>query len=335
MPSFCRHNRLLQNCPICAREQHVELRPVVSPGGQGTGQQRTGASRPNAGRGAGSPRTRAAAGRSATGVRVRQLTRGGDDGYRSSLVPGLKSSADAQRLAEELAFGAARLAVLEHHPPGLYAEVADRSGDREERTWLAFLIACLGPLDGEQPFAAISRVRTSWSSAALPDLAEAEVGPRGALWAGGGARTLEAYRSWAARSGSQASAFTGESDWTPERRFARALERLALPRFPRGARFDLLTTLGRLGLYEMRAGALALGGTDEVTLAAKRVLGIGDPLLLERRAAELASACELPLEALDVGLYNWGQGTRAMLGMDASVQADPVARETARAALGL
>ena len=34
MPSFCRHNRLLQNCPICAREQQIELRPVVSPGGQ-------------------------------------------------------------------------------------------------------------------------------------------------------------------------------------------------------------------------------------------------------------------------------------------------------------
>ena len=36
MPTFCRHNRLVQNCPICAREQDVEMRPVVSPGGQST-----------------------------------------------------------------------------------------------------------------------------------------------------------------------------------------------------------------------------------------------------------------------------------------------------------
>ncbi|MDQ2894340.1 MAG: hypothetical protein M3Y09_01630, partial [Actinomycetota bacterium] len=32
MPSFCRHNHLVQNCPICSREQHVELRPVVTGG---------------------------------------------------------------------------------------------------------------------------------------------------------------------------------------------------------------------------------------------------------------------------------------------------------------
>ena len=30
VPSFCRHNRLIQNCPICSREQAIELRPVVS-----------------------------------------------------------------------------------------------------------------------------------------------------------------------------------------------------------------------------------------------------------------------------------------------------------------
>ncbi len=30
MPTFCRHNRLVQNCTICAREQNFEARPVVS-----------------------------------------------------------------------------------------------------------------------------------------------------------------------------------------------------------------------------------------------------------------------------------------------------------------
>ncbi len=33
MPTFCRHNHLIQNCPICSREQNVELRPIVSPSG--------------------------------------------------------------------------------------------------------------------------------------------------------------------------------------------------------------------------------------------------------------------------------------------------------------
>ena len=30
MPSFCRHNRLVQNCTICSREQAVEARPMLS-----------------------------------------------------------------------------------------------------------------------------------------------------------------------------------------------------------------------------------------------------------------------------------------------------------------
>ena len=178
-----------------------------------------------------------------------------------------------------------RLERLAADPPGLYAEVADPAGDLEERTWLAFQIAYLGPLDGDEPFAAIEQARTTWASGEPPDLEGVPTGPRTAYEPGAGPRTIDAYRAWAQRSGSQAAAFAGEAAWTPERRFARAFERLALPGLDRGARFDLLATLGRLGVYELRAGALGFGGNDTVTLAAKRVLGIGDPLLLERRAA--------------------------------------------------
>jgi hypothetical protein len=46
------------------------------------------------------------------------------DGYRNELVPGLKATADAERLADELAFAAARLAELVADPPSLYAEIA-------------------------------------------------------------------------------------------------------------------------------------------------------------------------------------------------------------------
>jgi hypothetical protein len=266
---------------------------------------------------------------------VRRLTRGAEDGYRSPLVPGLRSGTDAARLADELAFAATRLAVLESDPPGLYAEVADVGQPLEGRTWLAFLIAYLGPLDGDDPFAGVRQARTTWESGefAVPD--DVALGPRGANESSRGGRTIEAYRAWADRAGSQAAAFTGESSWTAERRFARVYERLALPGFDRGARFDLLTTLGRLGVYELRAQALGLGGGDSVTLAAKRLLGIGDALLLERRAAELAAACELPLEALDLGFYNWERGSRATMGLAPDAEPDDAVVAAARAGLGL
>ena len=148
-------------------------------------------------------------------------------------------------------------------------------------------------------------------------------------------RAIDAYRAWASRAGSQAAAFSGESAWTPERRFARVFERLSLPGFHRDARFDLLVTLGRLGVYDLRPGSLQFGGDNEVTLAAKRALGIGDTMLLERRAAELASACGLPLEALDVGLYNWERGTRSTLGTGADAEPDPDALQAVRDALGV
>ncbi len=326
MPTFCRHNRLVQNCPICSREQSVEMRPVVSSGAPRVSEPRPRRS-PAAQRSGG-------ASRAGAGVRVSRLARGVDDGYHSRLIPGVKSSVDAERLADELAFGALRLDRLEDDPPGLYAEVA-APGEIEERTWLAFLIAYLGPLDGAEPFASIERARTSWASGAEPDLAEIETGPRTAHDPARGTRTIDAYRAWARRSGSQAAAFTGEVAWSPERRFARVFERLALPGLHRDARYDLLVTLGRLGVYELRAGSLQFGGDNEVTVAAKRALGIGDSLLLERRAAALATECGLELEALDVGLHNWGRGNRATLGLEPDAEPDAAIVATIRATLGL
>jgi hypothetical protein len=263
------------------------------------------------------------------------VARAGDDGYRSELVPGLKSSADATRLAQELAFAAGRLRGLAEEPPGLYAEVADPSLDIEERTWLAFLIAYLSPLEADDPFASVREARTSWASGTQPQLETIATGPRTAHDRARGTRTLEAYRGWARRAGSQAAAFGGDAGWSAERRFARAYERLALPGLHRDARFELLVSLGTLGLYELRAGTLALGAGDEVTTAAKRALGIGDPLLLERRAAVLAGACEVPLEAFDLGLYNWGRGERVSLGVGVGAAPEPSALESARTALGL
>lgn len=329
MPTFCRHNRLIQNCPICSREQDVDLRPIVSSRAPRTSPPRETAST--------APRRRAKRAKTGggAGVRVRRLARGSDDGFRTPLLPGLRSSADAERMSEELAFATARLKALADQPAGLYAEVADPGTDIEERTWLAFLIAYMCPLDGDDPFTSIRQARRSWASGEAPALHDLALGPRTAHEPARGTRTIDAYRTWAQRAGSQAAAFTGEEAWPGERRFARAFERLALPGLHRDARFDLLVTLGSLGVYDLRAGTLALGGDNRVTVAAKRAFGIGDPLLLERRALALAEGCGLPLAALDVALFNWERSERATLGLGTSGHPEPEVLGAVRSALGV
>ena len=321
VPTFCRHNRFLHNCPICR-----EVPPPRAHARPGAATSPARAARPAATRGP----QRARGGR---GVKVRRVARAEEDGYRCELVPGLKASADAERLADELAFSAARLAELAADPPGAYADVAG-SPDREEAIWLAFLIAWLCPVTGEEPFAAVRGAHTPWASGELPDLAGVTLGPRAAASPTPDAATLVAYRAWAARAGTQQAAVHGQDVWSPERRLDRAFERLALPGLERGARFDFLVTLGRLGVLELRAGSLRFG-TDAATLAAKRVFGIGDTILLERRAADLAGVVDLPLDVLDLALFNWAQpaGQRAEMGSGAA--ADPAVRAAVAAALGV
>lgn len=302
-PSFCRHNRFLQNCPICSP---AAVKPP-----------------PAARRQPGAPPARSARsgtrpGRSSA-VRVRQLHQAADDGFRSELVPGIKATEDAERLASELAFATARLAELAADPPGLYADIVTLD-HVEEGLWLAFLTAYVCPLPyDEDPFANVRDAHVPWDSGELPRLDVAR-GPRGAVDPATGERTVLAYRAWVKRAGAQAAAISGESSWTPERRFDRVFERLALPGLGRDQRYEFLVSLGRLGLVEMRPSSLQFGDGD-TTIAAKRVFGIGDKILLERRARTLADAVDVPIEALDLALFNWGArgGARATHGSRAEV----------------
>jgi hypothetical protein len=282
MPTFCRHNRFIERCPICSKDlpEDSPLRPRASRSSQPGAKRSTAARAPRAGaaRPGGSSTRRAPRGES---LRVRREVRAQDDGFRSALVPGLHASADAERLAREIAASQARLIGLAVEPPGRYADVkALAISDLEHATSICVDIAI--PSD-----------------------------------------TRAAYRNWVERSGgTQVDAFRGDPSWTPERRFERLFERLALPGFPRGSRYELLVTLGRLGLYELRAGSLQLAGAagasgDATTLAAKRIFAIGDPLLLERRAAALAHAVDAPIEALDRALAKWGADGRDAHGVDA------------------
>lgn len=276
MSLFCRHNRLTSNCPICSREQQQELRSKAPPGPARTRSSSSGPKRRSSGAGRGS------------GVVTRRVARAADDGYRSPLAPGLRATADAERLAAALAAAAERLV-----PPGPYPELAEEA-DIEQASWLAFLLALAGP-EAPELQQALRTARPAWEDGTPDDLpAERR-------------RTAEAYRAWIARAGSQQAAFTGDAGWSPERRFTRVFERLALPGFGRARRFDLLTGLGAAGRYELTAAELFLGLEDDATtLAAKRLLVSGDRLLLDRRARELAEACGLPLAALDRGLAVWG-----------------------------
>src|SRR3954471_15206207 len=275
---FCRHNRLTAKCPICSRELDAELKAKAP-------------SRPAR------PRARAAAGATASrrspGVVTRRVARAADDGYRNPLAPGLRAPADAGKLAAALAGAAERL-----EPPGPHPAVAEEP-EVEEALWLAFLLSLVDP-SAPELHAAIVAGRPGWATGELPDIPGADP------------RTVPAYRAWVARSGSQAQAFLGEPAWSPERRFGRVFERLALPGLNRTSRYELLVTLGAAGTAALAADALHIGKLDDPTvLAAKRLLVSGDAMLLERRAADLAKAAGIRLGALDRALAVWGEGERA------------------------
>jgi hypothetical protein len=273
---FCRHNRMTAKCPICSKELDAELRAKAPP--RPAGIRRTPAA----------PRARRAAAPRTGALTTRKLARAEDDGYRNPLVPGLRATADAERLAGALMIAAERL-----QPPGPY-EAVGTEPDTEQAVWLAFLLALAGP-DAPELQAAVSAAAPRHGDGKLPDLPDTH------------RRTVAAYRQWAERAGSQAAGFTGEADWSPQRRFARVFERLALPGFSRAARFELLATLGAAGHFDLRPDQLQLAAEDDATAqAAKRILLSGDMMLLERRARDLAAACDVPLAALDRGFALWG-----------------------------
>jgi len=286
-----------------------------------------------------------------------------DDGYRSELVPGLRASADALRLAEEIDFAGERLEALAESPPGLYGKAREEGlgGDLEQAAWTCLLITYLCPLqDPQDPFAGIrlvlEREGGDWSSEQVPELQGVPLGPLSSHESERGPATLLAYRQWVRRHGSQEQAYAGDPLWTPERRFERIFERLTIPGLGRHGRFELLVVMGRLGLFDLRADSLHLGlvpaaarptagssgagareQQDLSLMAAKRVFGIGDTANLERRANALARAAEVPIEALELALANWSLPERATLGFpaDAIPPTPGDALERAGAALGL
>jgi hypothetical protein len=262
------------------------------------------------------------------------------DGYSCVLIPGVHATADAERLAAEIAFSAGRLRLLHEDPPGLYGAVRALAGeDADGAARACFLIAYLSPCEDEEPFAAIDAT-IAGGEQVLAGLEGSQLGPRSSHDPARGAQTLAAYERVVAQAGGARAAFTGDPSWTATRRFERLFERLALPGFTRTARYELLVLLGALAAYELRADSLHLGGArgaatnDHTMLAAKRIFAIGDAINLERRAAAFASEVGLEPAALELALWNFFSTERATLGFPADTREGSVSAR-ARAALAL
>jgi hypothetical protein len=71
---------------------------------------------------------------------------------------------------------------------------------------------------------------------------------------------------------------------------------------------------------------------DPATLAAKRIFGMGDAVILRQRSAALAAELDVPIGALDLALVNWGSADeRITTGVD--VDEDAEVRERAEQVL--
>ena len=274
------------------------------------------------------PSERAGAARRAqggAGLRVRRQERAVEDGYRSPLVPGparVRGRRAPRRGDRLLQRAPAALEALPAAPPGPLRRASARSrrARSSRRPGSCFLIAYLSPLGGrlsrspaspalqrrrrDEPLA-----RTSGERAARP-----------AHLARPGAR--RAARCRLPRSGPRAGRLAGGAPSPAtraglrERRFERLFERLALPGFSaRRALRAARRCSGALGLYELRADSLHLAGRARGAAPRTRrrsppsaCSAIGDPLLLERRAAGARRGDPVPVEALDLALANWARG---------------------------
>lgn len=306
VPTFCRHGRFEASCAICRQEKAKSEPQAVRPQTKGTA-----ARRPTSSSTAPTQRT----GRSRTVV-TGKLTRNADDGFRSDLLPGVRSSADAMVLAQELTLAEARLSSIATADAGPWAIIGAQAGD-QARAFVAALVVAVASPDGT----AGSLVTAAGALAALePLLADVDdsgaiagastiaeildAGPRGPRAHDAAGVALAVPAQLAQRSGgSLAAGLQGEASWTPERRFARLLDRLALKGLPRAVRYDLLVALGRSGALPLRADGLHLG-SDQVTDAAKRLFAVADVALLERRAAALVEATDVAWDALELALWN-------------------------------
>lgn len=301
-PVFCRHGRFENRCAICRSEKAGAEPKAKEPAAKGTARRRA-AGTASARGAARTPRRR--------GVVTGSLTRHADDGFRSELVPGLRASAAADDLAREMAAAEARLDALGTPDAGLWLAVSERSDDDALPALAAALVLAIASPDADAGSVATAAAALDALGDGTPDadaLAAADevlvAGPRGPRGSDAEGVVAAVVAKLTARgAGSVTAALRGEASWSAERRFARLFDALSVRGLPRAVRFDLMTALGRSGVVDARAGALALGA-DQVTDAAKRVFAVSDTVLLERRVTALAEAGALEIDVIEQALWN-------------------------------
>ena len=181
---------------------------------------------------AGAPTTAAGARRSApatapprragaAGLRVRREERAAEDGYSSPLMPGVRASADAPRLAEEIAFSSGRLLALRDRPrrASTPSSAAGGGGHSSTRTWIVLPYRLpLARLQGDEPFAASARPCGCADRDERVELGELSTRcPSGHARShdpARGTRTLLAYRQWVQRAAARRRAFSGDPTWS-------------------------------------------------------------------------------------------------------------------------
>ena len=128
MPTFCRHNRFIERCPICSK---------TLPGGEAESAPRPAARGPRVHLGAARRPQRALARQRACACTAKAARRTTATARR--WCPACDASADATRLAEEIAFAGGRLLALAAEPPGTYGEARALAGDDLEAGHLDLL----------------------------------------------------------------------------------------------------------------------------------------------------------------------------------------------------
>ena len=135
MPTFCRHNRFIERCPICSKT----LPGCASRrGGATPARPRAGARR--ARRTPATARRCAARCAAASAARAPRGARRARTATASELCPGFRPRPDAERLAEEIAFASGRLlAARARAPRGSTARLRELAGERPRAGHLELL----------------------------------------------------------------------------------------------------------------------------------------------------------------------------------------------------
>ena len=126
----------------------------------------------------------------------------------------------------------------------------------------------------------------------------------------GTGEVVATYVEWVSAAGNHDTLFDGARTSvhdTPETVFERLYRSMnAVAQFGRTARFDYLSTAGRLGLLDIRPGSPFLtNATGPLAGARLMFASTGGPADLDKRVVELAQALGIGLDIMEDALCNW------------------------------